>query len=197
MHHTVELVLKSYMPKQLEIGMWFITKINPGTLKEYTEIWALNTHPRETLEEFIVMHGAPVEPYLIYDEQVLAEPHEIGWWDEGDHVDELRDIELTDINFILSEWDGYVDVEIDEWDFAHEEEINPVMYANKVTMTLVGMYDDYEDDDDDDDEGPWLCHHCNGSGYGATPDVACPVCKGEGEIYHNEDDDDTDMDDDS
>jgi hypothetical protein len=197
MHHTVELVLKSYMPKQLEIGMWFITKINPGTLKEYTEIWALNTHPRETLEEFIVMHGAPVEPYLIYDEQVLAEPHEIGWWDEGDHVDELRDIELTDINFILSEWDGFVDVEIDEWDFAHEEEINPVMYANKVTMTLVGMYDDYEDDDDDDDEGPWLCHHCNGSGYGATPDVACPVCKGEGEIYHNEDDDDTDMDDDS
>jgi hypothetical protein len=194
MHHIAEIVLKSYMPKQLEIGMWFITKINPGTLKEYTEIWALNTHPRETLEEFIVKNGAPVEPYLIYDEQVLAEPHEIGWWDEGDHVDELRDIELADINFILSEWDGFVDVEIDEHDYDNEEEINPVMYANKVTMTLVGMYDDYEDDDD---EGPWLCYHCNGSGYGATPDVACPVCKGEGEIYNNEEDDDTDMDDDS
>ena len=50
MHHPVELVLKSYMPKQLEIGMWFITKINPGTRKEYSEIWALDKMPIETLE---------------------------------------------------------------------------------------------------------------------------------------------------
>jgi hypothetical protein len=201
MHQTVELVLKSYMPKQLEIGMWFITKINPGTRKEYTEVWALDKFPRETFEEFIVIHGAPVEPYLIYDEQVLAEPHEIGWWDEGDHIDELRDVELSDINFLLTEWDGYVDVEIDEWDFAHEEEINPILYSGKITMTIPGMYEEeYEDeDDDDDDEGPWLCGHCNGSGYGSTPDTACPVCKGEGELYDDDDeeDDETDMDDDS
>ena len=196
MHQTVELVLKSYMPKQLEIGMWFITKINPGTRKEYTEVWALDKFPRETLEEFIVIHGAPVEPYLIYDEQVLAEPHEIGWWDEGDHIDELRDVELSDVNFLLTEWDGYVDVEIDEWDYAHEEEINPILYAGKITMTIPGMYDE-EDEDEDDDKGPWLCHHCNGSGYGATPDTACPVCKGEGEIYYDEEDDDSDMDDNS
>jgi hypothetical protein len=201
MHQTVELVLKSYMPKQLEIGMWFITKINPGTRKEYTEVWALDKFPRETFEEFIVIHGAPVEPYLIYDEQVLAEPHEIGWWDEGDHIDELRDVELSDINFLLTEWDGYVDVEIDEWDYAHEEEINPILYSGKITMTIPGMYEEeYEDeDDDDDDEGPWLCGHCNGSGYGSTPDTACPVCKGEGELYDDDDeeDDETDMDDDS
>jgi hypothetical protein len=195
MHQTVELVLKSYMPKQLEIGMWFITKINPGTRKEYTEVWALDKFPRETLEEFIVIHGAPVEPYLIYDEQVLAEPHEIGWWDEGDHTDELRDVELSDINFLLTEWDGYVDVEIDEWDFAHEEEINPILYAGKITMTIPGMYE--EEYEDDDEEGPWLCGHCNGSGYGSTPDTACPVCKGEGELYDDEEDDDTDMDDNS
>lgn len=195
MHQTVELVLKSYMPKHLEIGMWFITKINPGNaLKEYTEIWALNTHPRETLEEFIVKNGAPVEPYLIYDEQVVAEPHEIGWWDEGDHVDELRDMELSDINFILTEWDGYVDIEIDEHDYYNEEEINPIMYADKVTMTLLGMYDDEDEDEDDS----WLCSHCNGSGYGATPDVACPVCYGEGELYPRDDEeDDTDEDDNS
>ena len=172
MHQTVELVLKSYMPKHLEIGMWFITKINPGTLKEYTEIWTLNAHPHETLEEFIVKNGAPVEPYLIYDEQVIAEPHEIGWWDEGEHVDELRDIELSDINFILTEWDGYVDIEIDEHDYYNEE--------------------------DDDDDDSWLCSHCNGSGYGATPDVACPVCYGEGELYPQDDEeDDTDEDDNS
>ena len=194
MHQTVELVLKSYMPKQLELGMWFITKINPGTLKEYSEIWALTTHPRETLEEFIVKNGAPVEPYLIYNEEVVAEPHEIGWWDEGDHIDELRDIELADVNFILTEWDGYVDVEIDEWDYDHEEVINPVLYAQKVTMCLPGLYEE----EDDDDEGPWTCGLCNGSGYGATPDTICLTCHGDGEIYSlKEEDDDTDMDDDS
>jgi len=193
MHQTVELVLKSYMPKQLEIGMWFITKINPGTLKEYSEIWALTNHPRETLEEFIVKNGAPVEPYLIYDEQVLAEPHEIGWWDEGDHIDELRDIELSDINLILDEWDGFVDVEIDDWDFDHEEVINPVLYTQKVTMCLPGLYEEEEEDD----EGPWTCSACNGSGYGATPDVACLICHGDGEIYPPKEEDDTDEDDNS
>ena len=198
MYYTVELVLKSYMPKQLEIGMWFITKINPGTRKEYSEIWALDKLPFETLEEFVTKNGAPVEPYLIYDEQVIAEPHEIGWWDEGEHIDELRDIELQDVNYILDEWDGYVDVEIDEWDFAHEEEINPILYADKVTMCIPGMYDeDYDEDEDDEDEGPWLCAACNGSGYGATPDVACSVCHGDGEIYSEDEDDDSDMDDDS
>lgn len=192
MYQTVELVLKSYMPKQLEIGMWFITKINPGTRKEYSEIWALDKYPNETLEEFVTKHGAPVEPYLIYDEQALAEPHEIGWWDEGEDTDELRDIELRDINLIINEWDGFVDVEIDEWDYAHEEEINPIIYAGKVTLTMPGMYED-----DDDYDGPWLCGTCNGSGYGATPDVACPICHGEGEIYPLQEEDDTDMDDDS
>jgi hypothetical protein len=196
MYYTVELVLKSYMPKQLEIGMWFITKINPGTRKEYSEVWAIDKHPRETLEEFVVKNGAPVEPYLIYDEQVVAEPHEIGWWDEGDHIDELRDIELADVNFILTEFDGYVDVEIDEWDFAHEEELNPILYADKITMCLPGLYDN-EDEEEDDDEGPWLCGACNGSGYGDTPDVACLICNGDGEIYPVEEEDEGDEDDDS
>jgi hypothetical protein len=194
MYFTVELVLKSYMPRYLEIGMWFITKINPGTRKEYTEVWALDKLPLDTLEEFIVKHGAPVEPYLIYDEQVIAEPHEIGWWDDGPESDELRDIELKDINLLLDEYNGFVDVEIDEYDYAYEEEINPILYMEKVTMTIPGMY---EEEDEEDDEGPWLCAHCNGSGYGSTPDVACPVCHGEGEIYDEEEEDESDEDDNS
>lgn len=192
MYFTVELVLKSYMPKQLELGMWFITKLHQGTIKEYSEIWALDKLPFESTEEFITKHGAPVEPYLIYDEQVIAEPHEIGWWDEGPENDELRDLELKDVNLIINEWDGDIDIEIDEYDYAHEEELNPILYANKVTLCTPGLYDE-----DEEDEGPWLCEHCNGSGYGSTPDVACPVCHGEGEIYTHEEDDDSDMDDDS
>ena len=157
MFYTVELVLKSYMPRHLEPGMWFITKLNQGTIKEYVEIWALDKVPQEPIEQFITKHGAPVEPYLIYDEQVVAEPHEIGWWDEGENYDELRDIELKDINYILEEWDGYIDVQIDDWDFAHEEELNPIIYADKVTLCIPGLYDEDDEDweDDDDEEEEW------------------------------------------
>lgn len=155
MYFTVELVLKSYMPKNLEPGMWFITKINPGTRKEYTEIWALDKHPLESLEEFVTKHGAPVEPYLMYDEQPLAEPHEIGWWDEGPQSDELRDIELKDVNLILEEYQGYIDVQIDEWDFANEDEINPIINVEKVTLCIPGLYDEEDDEWEDDPDEDW------------------------------------------
>ena len=169
MYQTVELVLKSYMPKHLEPGMWFINKINNGTLKEHVEVWALDKVPSESLDEFVSKHGAPVEPYLIYEDDdvfgVMAEPHEIGWWDEGVHKDDLRDVELKDVNYILEEWNGYVDVQIDEWDYAHSEEINPIIYAGKVVMCIPGMYDEeeheevdekiYDEDWDDIDDDSW------------------------------------------
>lgn len=186
MYYTVELVLKSYMPLRLEPGMWFITKMNPGTRKEYSEIWALDKAPFETLEEFIVKNGAPVEPFLIYEEQVLAEPHEIGWWDEGEQTDELRDVTLKDINTIINEWNGWVDVEVDEWDYLNEDVLSPIFYANKVTMCTPFTY---EEEEEENGGGVWMCSHCNGSGYGITPDVPCPVCHGEGEIYIDEDED--------
>lgn len=152
MYFTVELVLKSYMPKQLERGMWFITKLHQNTPKEYVEIWALDKVPAEPIEEFITKNGAPVEPYLIYDEQVIAEPHHIGWWDEGEDSDEIRDIELKDVNLIINEWDGYIDIEIDEQDYALEDVLSPILYHEKVTMCEPFTYDDEDEEDDDDDK---------------------------------------------
>ena len=38
----------------------------------------------------------------------------IAWWDDGPQFDELRDIELKDINYILEEYDGEVDIEISD-----------------------------------------------------------------------------------
>jgi len=156
---TVELVLKSYMPRNIEPGMWFITKLYQNTDKEYVEIWTPEKTPQEPLEEFVTKHGAPVEPYLIYDEQVIAEPHEIGWWDDGPEFDELRDIELKDVNLVLNEWSGFVDIEIDEEDLIEEEELSPILYAGKVTLSLPGLND--EDDEWEEDEGP----EYDGAGY--------------------------------
>lgn len=188
MHLTVELVLKSYMPKHLEPGMWFITKLNQGTVKEHVEIWALEKVPLEPLEEFVTKHGAPVEPYLIYnDDEVMATPHQIGWWDEGEHSDELRDIELKDINTILNDYEGYVDIEVEEI----EHEVFPIIYENKVTMCAAGEYEE-DGDWEYDDEDSELCSFCGGSGEGPTPESKCSVCKGMGEVSRYEEDDEDD-----
>ena len=76
-------------------------------------------------------------PIIDENENLLASHDEIGWWDDGEHTDELRDITLDDINYLLREFDGYIDIEYDE-----DEEI--VLIEDKVVLALVPE-DDFED----------------------------------------------------
>ena len=108
-HYECELVLKSYMPKQLEKGMLFVEASEEGI-----KLFELDKIPRDE-ETFIIENGAPMELYIIDDDEtVLVEPHELGWMDDGDDVDELRPLSLEDINYILSEYDGWIELEIIE-----------------------------------------------------------------------------------
>jgi hypothetical protein len=140
MYQSVELVLKSYMPKQLEVGMWFLNREN--------ELWILDKVPSEPIEQFVVINGAPVEPYLIYDEQVIATPDEIGWWDDGPEFDDLRDLQVDDVNFLNDEFGGFVDIEIDE-ERHYEGELVPILYDGKVVICFPGTYVEYDEEDDD------------------------------------------------
>lgn len=186
MYIPAKLVLKSYMPKQLEEGMLFITKIHQNTLKEYVEVWKLDKVPIEPMEDFITKHGAPVEPYIVdaESEQPLADPSEIGWWDEGADVDEFRDIELFDINHAIREWDGLVSLMIEEEE-DEEEDFKVVTVEGKVVLSHISLAldeddeDDLFDDDDNDDEAPDMCSSCNGTGEDVA-EYPCPMCKGTG-----------------
>jgi hypothetical protein len=85
-------------------------------------------------------------------EVIAAYPEQIGWWDEGEHVDELRDITVKDINNIL-EWDNSM-VQIEVLDDEEDEEDGtpiPLLYDNKVTLRDVHTIDHNEDWDDDED----------------------------------------------
>jgi len=131
-HYEAELALRSYMPKRLEIGMLFADVTEEGTT-----LWELDKIPRDE-EEFMVENGAPMEVYIIdNDDSVIAEPHEIGWFDEGDDTDELRDITLDDINYILNEFDGWLEIEIIEDFFDEDEQVIPNMYEQKVVVRLL------------------------------------------------------------
>ena len=131
-HYEAELALRSYMPKRLELGMLFA-----DVTEESTTLWELDKIPNDE-EAFMIENGAPMEVYIIdNDDSVIAEPHEIGWFDEGDDTDELRDITLDDINYILNEFDGWLEIEIIEDFFDEDEQVIPNMYEQKVVVRLL------------------------------------------------------------
>lgn len=169
MHIYGEIILKSYLPKQLELGMLFINKLHQNTNKETIEVWELDKLPLESVEDFITKHGAPVQLYIIDDEmKIIAAPEQIGWWDEGEHTDEYRDITLKDINFIFNEYDGVVNVLIED------DEI--VYYHNKVVICTI---DTYEEEEEEEEEEIEQCSACNGTGEGID-ERPCVICKGTG-----------------
>jgi hypothetical protein len=110
--------------------MLFINRISVGVVEPYIELFELEELP-EDADAFMAKHGAPVEIAIIdEDDDILASHDEIGWWDDGDDVDEYREITLDDINYILRELDGYVDIEYDE------VEDDFVVIDDKVVLSL-------------------------------------------------------------
>lgn len=131
MYITAELILKSYLPTKLEIGMYFYRIITVGVPEPVHEVWQLMELPEDE-HNFQMVNGAPVEMYIIGGEiDILAMPSEIGWFDVGEDVDELYDITLVEINKIIQEYKGLLEIEVDE---DSEEEIAPLYIENKVII---------------------------------------------------------------
>lgn len=130
MWYSAEIVLKSYLPLELEEGMLFVNRISVGVVEPYVELFELEEIP-EDMDDFMAKYGAPVQLFIIdEDENILATDEEIGWWDEGEYTDELRDITLDDINLVLRAWEGYLAIEIDE------ETEAPVIMEDRVVLSL-------------------------------------------------------------
>lgn len=132
-YYPVELVVANYKPLRLEAGMLFLTKIHQDTIKEFIEIWALNVVPNDR-EEFLIKNGYPIKILIVSEHgDPLAEGNEIGWFDAGEEIDELRDITLKDINTILNDYEGIL-----EMDFIQMEKtiLVPRFVEEKVILRL-------------------------------------------------------------
>lgn len=141
MWYPAEIVLKSYLPFKLEEGMLFVNRISVGIIEPYVELWALEELP-ENDEEFLSLNGAPVNMFIIdSNENVLATEEQVGWWDEGEHVDELIDITLDDINLILRDYEGSLAISIDDED---EDNLVPMMFDNKVILSFDSEKTDWD-----------------------------------------------------
>jgi hypothetical protein len=135
MWYAAEISLSSYLPPELEVGMLFVNRISVGVMDPFIELFELEEIPEDP-DAFMSKHGCPVELAIIDEnENLLASHDEIGWWDDGG--DEYREITLDDINYLLREFDGYIDIEYDE-----DEGV--VFIEDKVVLALVPE-DDFED----------------------------------------------------
>lgn len=184
--------MKSYFPKKLEKGMWFLA-MHHGQISVYE--LGFNVHNDEQMQLYMQLNGAPVEPYIYLmgnpnvpeETSLIAEPEQIGWFDEGDHQDELRDITIKEINNILDD-NGYCEIDMED-DGEDDEYINvvPVLIHDKVVIR-------YDNDDvvlDEEDEDDYnICGECNGSGEGMTEGSSCSMCGGSGEIDDDDDEGD-------
>jgi hypothetical protein len=145
MWYPAEIVLKSYLPLELEEGMLFINRISVGIMEPYIELWELEEIP-EDMDAFMALNGAPVNLMIViddYPEEIIVTEDQIGWWDEGDHTDELRDILLDDINMVLREFNGELSIDIDD---EEEDNIVPTLFENKVILAF-----DQEENDELED----------------------------------------------
>lgn len=178
-----KLVFKSYMPKQLEIGMWFKkdhSDVVYGKIYNYITIYELKELPHD-MDEYIFINGAPVEPFIIQPmnnpddvEEILVRPEFIGWWEyddgwEDDDGNWTENIALEDLSpKFINEWiygengdnDGLIALEVNE----DREAITYVDENGNDTGKVIIKQSDYvnEGDDEDtieeeylEDEGDW------------------------------------------
>lgn len=164
MYFEAQLVVKSYMPHTLEKGMWFLKTLYYGD-KHIFVLDKTFLNPEEE-QKFIEENGYPVKPYVIEEYMdkstpaILATPEEIAWFDEGDDTDELREIKLEDINFILSFTEGFLLIDVDG------DTGEPVKVEGKVILR------DLEEEED------FTCDNCGSSDvfFNSSDQLICNNC---------------------
>jgi hypothetical protein len=149
MYIDAELVLKSYKPLKLEEGMLFVNKI---ARTDAVELFILEEIPDDE-EKFVVTNGYPMEPYIIQHELlnntetpiILATPEEIGWWDY-EELDEFTEISIEEINNVISQFTGLLEIYIDD-----ETDV-PLLVENKVVLKyLTDDDEEWEDEEENED----------------------------------------------
>ena len=166
MYILAKLVFKSYLPKQLEIGMWFKrdhSDVVYGKIYNYITIYELKELPPD-IDEYIFINGAPVEPFIIQPmnnpddvEEILVRPEFIGWWESDDGEDDedgnwTPQVLLEDLSpKLINTWiygengdnDGLIALEVDN------ETREPILYED--TNKVIIKQDDFVDEDEDED----------------------------------------------
>ena len=144
-----------------------------NTQKELFELDQTFLSPKEE-EEFIAFNGYPVKPFIVEEyidgsvPAILATPDEIGWFDEGEDTDELRDVTIDDLNYIIKYEQGFILIDVDG------ETGEPTLAEGKVIITV-----DWTDADPEDyDDYGIICDECGSAdiGVNSSDQIICNNC---------------------
>ncbi len=138
---AVELHFRHYDSEELRAGMLFMNHLYPGNEgREHIEIFELtqeSIHEQVTPELMFMENGFPVYPYLLdLEGAVVATPEEIGLFDPGEVSDNLIDFGVKEMNFIMQEFDGLLEVFVDE-DKYEQGVTLPVLDDGQVIMKFL------------------------------------------------------------
>jgi len=136
---AVQLAYHHYSPDDIKNDTLFMNRINYSTDKEIIELWTLDDDMLSLLEydNIIENYGYPVLPYLIDENnKIIAEPDQLGWWDAGDITDELIPFGIKEMNFIMQEFDGLLEIFVDE-ELLEKNEIEPIFEEGLVIMRFL------------------------------------------------------------
>lgn len=127
-----------YHPKELEKGMMFIRNVFFGNYS-YNELYVLNRIPHISLEEYIEEYGFPVKLSIVYEGNgneeliTLVNNDEIGWWDEGENSDEYYDVTLKELNSILQNYEGKINLLMED---VEELKLIPDIFEGKCIISF-------------------------------------------------------------
>lgn len=135
MYYPVKLILINYVPNELRKGLLFASTLFPNTEKQRMEVWAHESRTHLSATEFFEIHGFPVEMKLLTEEGLeIASGEQLAWWDDNDSSSEnLKDMTLNEVNTILNDYEGVVDILIDE-DYYSLGNVVPLIAMDKVVL---------------------------------------------------------------
>lgn len=149
MYKLANIFLQSYIPTELEVGMYFKKEhwfIKYGNETPLYEIWELKELPEGDIDEFFAKNGYPVTPVIGEVQEnpdapisILATFEEVGWIE---YEDMLHEIELKDINYLLMQFQGSVGIFLDEDDS---------FYLEEGKMVICPIDELYQDEDYDEE----------------------------------------------
>jgi hypothetical protein len=147
-----ELQFRHYSPEKIEPGMLFMTHINPGHPdKEHVQVWKITEdyfHDQLTDEILIEENGYPVRPFIMNDDLIVT-PGEIGTFVifHDDDTEGFVEFGVTEMNFILREFDGWLEVLIDE-DTLDDRLIEPIYDEENNNKVIIKFIDEEEEEED-------------------------------------------------
>jgi hypothetical protein len=106
------------------------------------------------IEAFLDANGYPVRPNILLpgnpniddSDAVLTTSDQVGWIDDGPDCDNLRDLEIKDMNSIIQDDDFNIMIEVDD------ETDEPILFEGKCTIMRVDTFDEYQQEDEDEDD---------------------------------------------